>query len=212
MNITKLGHCCLLVEEAGLRILTDPGMFSVGAQENAEGLDAIVITHEHADHLHADSLRKILQKNPRAKIIGNSSVGKLLKDMAGNFIQVEDGEKAEVGGLVLSGHGRQHAEIYEDFGQVENTGYFIGRRLFYPGDAFYNPGRQVEILALPVAGPWMKVSEAVDYGKAISPKVCFPVHDGMLKAAGSHHLAPEKFLKAAGIDFRPLSAGEILQL
>ena len=212
MKITKLGHCCLLIEEAGLRILTDPGMFSIGAQEDLENLDAVVITHEHADHLHVDSLKKILQKNPRAKIISNSSVGKLLKDMAVNFIQVEDGERTEVGSLVLTGHGRKHAEIYQDFGQVENTGYFIGDRLFYPGDAFYNPGRQVEILALPVAGPWMKVSDAVNYGMVINPKVCFPVHDGMLKAAGSHHQVPEKYLKAAGIDFRPLLAGESLQL
>ena len=33
MNITKLGHCCLLIEEKGLRILTDPGAYSTGQNE-----------------------------------------------------------------------------------------------------------------------------------------------------------------------------------
>ena len=50
MQITKFGQCCLLIEVAGKRILTDPGRFSV-SQNDVSNIDIILITHEHADHL-----------------------------------------------------------------------------------------------------------------------------------------------------------------
>lgn len=60
---------------------------------------------------------------------------------------------------------------------MENTGYFIDEKLFYPGDAFTDPGRPIDVLALPVAGPWVKISESVDYALALKPRTVFPVHD-----------------------------------
>ncbi len=87
---------------------------------------------------------------------------------------------------------------------IQNTGYFISNKLFYPGDTFVNPGKQVEILALPVAGPWLKLPEAIDYALEISPKICFPVHDGILRSPGSAHLIPPKVLETKGIKFEIL--------
>ena len=62
MNITKFGHSSLLVEEAGLRVLTDPGNYST-AQNEAEGIEIILITHEHQDHIDVGSLRAVLAKS-----------------------------------------------------------------------------------------------------------------------------------------------------
>ncbi|MBI5530954.1 MAG: MBL fold metallo-hydrolase [Candidatus Doudnabacteria bacterium] len=212
MKITKFGHCCLLIEEAGLRLLTDPGIFTVAAHSVVQNLNAIIITHEHADHFHLESLKEILKLNPQVKIYTNKSVGALLQKEGINFMRVEDGEIAMMGELKLEGFGSKHEEIYQDYGQVENTSYFIGPRLFYPGDAFYAPNREVEILALPVVGPWMKISQAIEYAKKIRPKVAFPVHDGILKNPALVHTPAEKYLKENGIDFKPLLENGILEI
>jgi len=48
MTLTKLGHCCLIIEDQGLRILTDPGEYTI-LQNQVKDIDLILITHEHAD-------------------------------------------------------------------------------------------------------------------------------------------------------------------
>ena len=61
MKITKFGHCCLLIEENGVRILTDPGTYST-QQSEVKNIDFVLITHEHADHFHIDSLKALFLK------------------------------------------------------------------------------------------------------------------------------------------------------
>lgn len=208
MKITKLGHCCLVIEEAGIRIMTDPGAYST-LQNEAKDLDYIFITHEHQDHIHIDSLKTVLKNNPKAKIITNRGVGVLLDAEKITYEILEHGVSKKFNGVSVEGHGEKHAVVYPGFspGNVLNTGYFFANRFFYPGDAFYNPSRPVEILALPVSGPWMKISEAVDYAKLIKPKFCFPVHDGMLRFPGPNHFASETLLTPVGIKFEVIKEG-----
>ncbi len=55
MRITKLGHACVRIEHDGGVVVIDPGVFTdAGA---LDGADAVLITHEHPDHVHADHLR-----------------------------------------------------------------------------------------------------------------------------------------------------------
>ena len=207
MNIKKLGHCCLLIKTRGLTILTDPGSYST-MQDGVTGVDLILFTHEHQDHYHLESLRKVLENNPNAKIITNTAVGRLLDAENISYEIVIDGQKNDSHGILVEGFGDKHQEIYKELGQVENTGYFIDNKLFYPGDAFTNPGKPVDILALPIAGPWMKIHEAIDYCLAIKPRTSFPVHDGMLKFLGPVHLVPKKIFEENGIQFVPMVEGE----
>ena len=180
MKITKLGHCCLVLEVGGLKVMTDPGMFSIAAHSEQTGIDLVLITHEHGDHLHIESLKVVLEKNPDAHVICNASVAALLHGEGIEATHINGGEHAEVKGLKIEGFGHEHATIYESFGQVENTGYFVEEKFFYPGDAFTNPKRPVDILALPISAPWMKVADAVAYLREIKPRVAFGVHDGIL--------------------------------
>jgi len=207
MKITKLGHCCLLIEEKGIKILTDPGMFS-DTQNEVKGIDCILITHEHPDHLHLESLKKVLENNPNATVITNTAVGNILKSEDIAYKIVEDAQNTTHKDIAIEGYGNTHAEIYKEIGQVQNTGYFIGNRFFYPGDALYIPPKQAEILALPVAGPWVKTKEVIEYAQAVKPKTCFPVHDGILSYIKPFHMAPEKALKEMGIEFIPMVAGD----
>ena len=211
MHITKLGHCCLLIKEGDLTILTDPGTYST-AQDAITGIDVILITHEHADHFHVESLKVVMANNPQAKIYTVQGVATLLEQEGIVYELLEHGQSITVNGVVIEGFGEKHADMYPGWPQVDNCGYFINNRLFYPGDALTNPGKPVEILALPVAGPWMKLSEAIDYAKEVNPKFAFPVHDGILKQQGMVHRLPAKFLTEAGIEFRPLLDGEVIEV
>jgi L-ascorbate metabolism protein UlaG (beta-lactamase superfamily) len=122
-----------------------------------------------------------------------------------------EGQASQVfSAVTIEAHDCAHEEIYEDFGQVQNTGYFINNKLFYPGDAFYNPGKPVHTLALPVAGPWGTIHQAVEYALAVKPKKAFPVHDGMMYAdrRGATRAVPKKYLSEQGIEFIDMNEGD----
>lgn len=207
MIITKLGHSCLLVEEKGLSILIDPGGYSE-AQNKIKGIKLILITQEHPDHLSIDSLKKVLRNNPKSEIYTNRGSGKLLDQAKIRYQLLEHGAKLQEEGVMIEAIGRKHAVIYPSFPIVDNTGFFIANRFFHPGDALTDPKRDLEILALPVAGPWLKLSEAIDYAKKLKPRVCFPIHDGSLKFFGPYHSQPAALLEPLGIKFQALELGK----
>ena len=199
MKITKFGHCCLLVEEGGLRILIDPGNYT-SKQNEIKGIHVILITHhEHRDHLDMESLKLVLKNNPSAKIMTNRSAGTVLERERIPYTVLEGGQSTSENGILIEGFGRKHAIIYPTLPEIDNTGYFIANRFFYPGDALTNPNKRVEILAFPVTAVWIKMSEAIDYVKELKPKICFPVHEGNLKSPGSVYTRPPTLLGPLGI-------------
>ncbi len=210
MNITKFGHCCLLIEVKGVRVLTDPGNYN--ATPEAEGIDVILITHEHQDHLHVESLRMVLGKNPQATVFSHAGVGKILEEAEIVYTLIADGERVEVKGVSIESSGSEHACIHHDLPVVQNTGFYIDETLFYPGDSFHNPQKDIAILALPVAGPWMKLEEAIEYAKLVNPKVVFPVHDGMLRQGielGPTRRLPTLLLEPLGIKYVDMTEGSV---
>lgn len=206
MRITKLGHCCLLIEDNGTRILTDPGAWTT-AQNEVTGIDIVLITHEHIDHFHIDSLQIVLANNPHATVITNSRVAQLLAEQGIPATIVEDSQTLSPKGIALAGFGTQHAVIYPSIPPVMNTGYLIQNRFFIPGDAFTRPGISVEILAMPMIGPWMKLSESIDWARGIKPHVCIPVHDGMLNPREWIYGLPTKILQEEGIKLDVMGLG-----
>lgn len=208
MRITKFGHSCLLVEDGTARLLIDPGNFSKG-QESVENVDAILITHEHPDHVTRESLKEILQKNRTATVYSNEAVASLLSSEDIPVTVVRDKSHISVKGVTIEAFGVDHACIHDSIPLVRNSGFLIGKRLYYPGDALSQFPEGVEILALPVAAPWMKLSDAIDYAIKLSPKVCIPVHDGMLRAdrLGSTRFVSKAVFDKAGIDFVDMVEG-----
>ncbi len=207
MKIKKVGHCCLVIEINGQRIMTDPGAFST-EQKNEKGIDLILYTHEHQDHYHLETLQEVLKNSPDAKIITNTAVGKLLDEAGIKYAKVEDGESFDFNGVAIKGFGNLHAEIYETYGRVQNTGYMIDD-LCFPGDAFENPNMKVDIVALPITGPWMRIKDAIDYAKLLKPRVVFPVHDSHIRDwAEFIYRVPENILKESNISFKKLELGK----
>lgn len=187
--------------------MTDPGAFST-LQSEEKNISAVLITHEHQDHLHIDSLKKILENNPNVVIITNSAVGKLLDEAGLKYIKVEEGQKHDLKGVDIAGFGNSHAEIYRTYGQVQNTGYMIND-LCYPGDSFQCPDAQVDIIALPVTGPWMQTKDAIDYANHLKPRIVFSVHDAHIHDWATFiWRVPEKILKESGIVFKKPELGK----
>lgn len=199
----------MLIEVDGKRILTDPGVFTT-TQNHLADLDLILITHEHGDHLHSESLQAILANNPQAKVVTNTSVGKILSELGMEFDALEGRDSDTCADIHIEAYDGEHVEIIDDFGIVQNTGYFIAKKLFYPGDAYTNPEKEVPVLALPVAGPWCKLSDAIKYAREVKPNKAFPVHDYMLSDAGKKgtytHVSRE--LTAIGTEFTELQDDE----
>jgi L-ascorbate metabolism protein UlaG (beta-lactamase superfamily) len=182
MTITKLGHCCLVLDINGVKMLTDPGSYTT-AQNDLTGIDIVLITHEHGDHFHAESVAAVLKNNPHATVVCNNAVAALVKkdNVAPAVTIVGDGESVSIKGVLIEGFGKDHALVYPpNMGLCENTGYMVANAFYFPGDNFEQPHKTVEVLALPVAGPWMKLSECIDFAKAIKARIALGVHDGMI--------------------------------
>jgi L-ascorbate metabolism protein UlaG (beta-lactamase superfamily) len=210
MRLTKYGHSCLLVEEGQARLLLDPGTLSGGFEE-LEGVTAVLVTHQHADHVDAGRLRGLLDRNPGVRVLCDEGSAEQLAAAGAAVEVVHDGDELDAGGVAVRVCGRDHAVIHADIPVVPNVGYLVGGRLFHPGDAFTLPGQPVEVLAVPAGAPWLKVSEAVDYLRQVRPRVAVPVHELVLSTAGKaiHYRQLEQL---GGATLRVLDDGAAVEL
>lgn len=212
MRITKFGHACVRLEHGDTTVVVDPGMFTDPAAFT--GADAVLITHEHVDHFEEARLRAALAADPALRVWANSAVAAQLDGVARRVAVVGEGDAFEIGGIDVSVHGEWHAVIHPDIPRVKNIGFLFDGRLFHPGDALTVPPHVVETLLLPIAGPWAKVSELIDYVREAGPRRALPIHDAVLSPAG---LAVHTRLvgpggPGTGAELRTLGEGESLDL
>ncbi len=185
MKITKHEHACFTVEDKGKLLIVDPGVFtnSIGSPENVIG---IVFTHEHTDHFDSAALGAIIAHNPSAVILAPQSIMRQLDGDNDAFIRqsVVAGDTVTVGPFTLEFYGGEHAVIHPDIPTIPNVGVMINSTVFYPGDSFVVPDKPVEILALPISAPWLKIQETIDYLVSVKPTIAFPTHDAILSKGG----------------------------
>lgn len=205
MLVTSFGHSCVLVEVAGARILFDPGNFSSGF-EQLTGLDAILVTHQHPDHADVAKLPALVAANPEAvRYADPQTAAQLNADGSmGQWSVQAPGQSFAVGDVTVRGTGGRHAVIHPDLPVVDNTVYILDApdragAFMHPGDSLYIPFEEIEVLALPAAAPWMKLSEAVDYLRGTAPRYAFPIHQAVVSDVGRGiHNARIDEMKPAG--------------
>ncbi len=204
MELTHFGHSCLLADFGVARLLFDPGNFSHGF-EGITGLSAILITHQHPDHADPQRLPALVEANPQAALYADPQTAAML---GSDWTAVDVGDELSVGGLTVRGAGGRHAVIHPEIPVIDNISYLVGdaehpARLMHPGDALFVPGEPVEVLATPAAAPWMKISEAVDYLRAVSPRHAVPIHQGIV-APEARGIFYGRLTEMCDTDFRVL--------
>ncbi|MFG3660126.1 MBL fold metallo-hydrolase [Streptomyces sp. NPDC047706] len=179
MKLTKKTHACVRLEKDGRTLVLDPGGFS--ETDAAAGAEAILVTHEHADHFDEERLRTALEGNPAAEIWTLKSVAdKISAAFPGRVHTVGHGDTFTAAGFDVQVHGELHAVIHPDIPRITNVGYLVDGGVFHPGDALTVPGHPVETLLLPVMAPWSKISEVIDYVREVEPRRAYDVHDALL--------------------------------
>jgi len=210
MRIAHFGHSCLLVELHGKKILFDPGTFSHGF-EGITGLDAIAITHQHPDHIDPERIDALAEANPGARLLSDPQTA---AQRGGRWEAVHAGNVLDLDGLRITGGGGRHAVIHPDLPVIDNTAFQLGTaddpaQLVHPGDSLWVPPVPVGVLAAPAAAPWMKISEAVDYVRAVKPRTAIPIHYGVVAPeARGIYFGRLTEMRPEGTEFEALSVEE----
>ncbi len=215
MRITHLGHACVLVEAAGSRILIDPGAFS-GLWHDVTDLDAVLITHQHPDHVDPEHAPALLERNPQAAVCTAGDVHEAV-ELAGARA-VRPGQTFAVGEVQVEAVGGDHAVIHEDIPRIQNIGYLLRAEgepvFFHPGDSLETAPAGVEVLALPIMGPWAAMKEQVEFVRALGranpggevPRLSIPIHDELLSERG-RGLLNRQIGTLTGTEILPLRDG-----
>ena len=181
MQLTKHGHAAVVLSEGERRLLLDPGAFT---EDSAwEGVGAVLITHEHFDHLDVDRTKRALAADGDLQVWTNQAVAEQL-DGGRQVHVVGHGDAFTAAGFDVAVQGEWHAVIHPDIPRIPNIGFLVEGSVFHPGDALTVPEGGVQTLLLPLHAPWSKTGELIDYVRAVQPARSYAVHDGLLNDTG----------------------------
>jgi L-ascorbate metabolism protein UlaG (beta-lactamase superfamily) len=183
MRFTKLGHSCVRLDKDGAVLVIDPGSFSDAAAA-LDGATAVLVTHEHPDHLDTDALRAALSSDPDLTLWANQAVCAQFSDFGERAHEVRHGDALEVAGFDVHVYGVDHALIHADIPLVVNTGFLVDGEVFHPGDSFTVPEEPVRTLLVPISAPWLKAGEMIDYFRQVAPDRGYAIHDAILNDNG----------------------------
>ncbi|HEX7457401.1 MAG TPA: MBL fold metallo-hydrolase [Ginsengibacter sp.] len=170
--------------------------------EQLKNISIVTSSHNHTDHLDAETLMPVFKNNPQIKFIipeaNRSFVCERLK-CDNNFpIGLNDGKSVTIDGFTFHGITAKHNEIERDEnGNCKYMGYVIefgGYKIYHSGDTLWFDGMvdalkpfAVDVALLPINGndPARKVAgnldckEAAGLAKAINAKFVIPCHYDM---------------------------------
>ncbi|HEY2167627.1 MAG TPA: MBL fold metallo-hydrolase, partial [Jatrophihabitantaceae bacterium] len=166
LELTKFGHSCVRIADGDRRLVLDPGGFS---QTDAalDGVDDVLITHEHTDHIDVERVAGAATRNPRLRIWAPAPVAALLPQLQDQIVVVAPGQQHEVAGFAVRTFGGQHALIHPSIPVIANVGFLVEECVYHPGDSLFVPPVPVRTLLLPIHAPWNKGAEVIDFAISV---------------------------------------------
>ena len=122
MQITRFGHSCLLVETGRASILIDPGEYSDGWTD-LDGLDAVLITHRHPDHVDPARFPQFIAEHPGLPVHAERGVLEDLPTVGGAALSA--GTRITVEDVTVTAVGGEHAVIHPEIPRIGNVGLVI---------------------------------------------------------------------------------------
>ncbi|MGV8977471.1 MAG: MBL fold metallo-hydrolase [Cellulomonas sp.] len=214
-TLTRWGHACVRLERAGSCLVIDPGSFSdLSVLDSA---DAVLVTHEHGDHVVVEQLSRTLANHSQLQVWAPTAVVEQL-DRAGadpeRLHAVRGGATFAAAGFDVEALGEWHELVHPDIPRIANVAYLIDGAVLHPGDSFTLPpaAASIDVLLAPVSAPWLKLAEVVDYVRAVQPRRVVPIHDALLSDIGT--AMTDRLMAALGgsSEYRRLGAGDQLTL
>lgn len=212
MRVTKHEHAGLRLEIAGNLLIIDPGSFTIPLDDLA-GTVAVVITHEHPDHWTPEHLERIRAAAPGIPIYGPEGVANAAAGF--DITVVAPGDTVTVDPFTLQFFGGEHIMIHESIPLIDNVGVLVNDTFYYPGDSYTVPdGAEIDLLAAPLGGPWLKIGEAMDFVLAVAPRHAFGTHDMTLSVIGRdmHRARLQWATEQGGGTFHALDPGESVDI
>jgi L-ascorbate metabolism protein UlaG (beta-lactamase superfamily) len=182
VRIIKFTHACVRIEDPDAGVLViDPGIWTEA--EATAGVDAVLITHWHSDHVDVANLDRLgvpvyAPDDPRlAERPGRRRGGMKLN-------VVEPRTEFRAAGFNVQAVGGRHAFVYDGLPDIANLGYIVEDSLYHPGDSFFVPAEPIDTLLVPAQASWMMLAEAIEFVRAVNPERAFAIHDGQINERG----------------------------
>jgi len=246
-TIQYVGHATVHVDLDGVRLLTDPVLRNRVAHlrrstrvshRAVRGIDAILISHAHYDHLDLPSLEKLGKKVP---VVVPKGLGALLrKRRFESVVEIEAGEKLAIGELQIRAVPAAHDRKRGPLGAAaEPVGYVVSgsKSVYFAGDTDLFDGMSelgpVDVGLIPIwgwgpglgSGGHLDPVSAAEAAARIRPGLAipihwgtyFPIHLGLTGKPRFLEVPPVEFVaamheRAPEIDVRVLAVGEAVDL
>jgi len=220
VKLTKYGHACIRLDADGAgvgAIVVDPGMYTDVAAA-LDGAAHILVTHEHADHVDGPKVAAALKANGGLTLWANNEVVAALGAAgapSGQLSGLTPGDWLNIPGWQVRAGGGWHKPIRSGMPRFHNLTYTIsadGGTVYHPGDSLDLPYGSVDVLCVPISGPWLALGEAIDYVHDADARLAVAIHDSLNTDIGSQlwEFRLEDHSLVGPTEFRRLKIGETI--